>query len=72
VLGLIFVHSKQKHKLVKMSVENELPTEDQNLDQEMNQEQASLENQENNEEQLADEYKDKFVRLYAEFDNCIS
>lgn len=52
-----------------MSVENELPTEDQNLDQEMNQEQEPQENQENNEEQLADEYKDKFVRLYAEFDN---
>jgi molecular chaperone GrpE len=45
------------------------PYLNQNLDQEMNQEQASLENQENNEEQLADEYKDKFVRLYAEFDN---
>jgi len=55
-----------------MSVENELPNEEQNQGQEMNQEQMPQENQEsqdNNGEQLVDEYKDKFVRLYAEFDN---
>lgn len=55
-----------------MSVENELPNEEQNLGQEMNEEQTPQENQEsqdNNGEQLVDEYKDKFVRLYAEFDN---
>lgn len=55
-----------------MSVENELPNEEQNQGQEMNQEQTPQENQESqddNGEQLVDEYKEKFVRLYAEFDN---
>ena len=55
-----------------MSVENELPNEEQNLGQEMNEDQGTQENQENQEnngDQLVDEYKDKFVRLYAEFDN---
>lgn len=55
-----------------MSVENELPNEEQNQGQEMNEEQTPQENQESqdtNSEQLADEYKEKFVRLYAEFDN---
>ena len=55
-----------------MSVENELPNEEQNLGQEMNEDQVTQENQEsqdNNGDQLVDEYKDKFVRLYAEFDN---
>ena len=55
-----------------MSVENELPNEEQNQGQEINQDQTPQENQEsqdNNSEQLVDEYKDKFVRLYAEFDN---
>ncbi len=55
-----------------MSVENELPNEEQNQGQEMNEEQTPQENQEgqdNNGEQLVDEYKEKFVRLYAEFDN---
>jgi molecular chaperone GrpE len=58
-----------------MSVENELPNEEQNQGQEMNQEQTPQENhenqesQDNNGEQLVDEYKEKFVRLYAEFDN---
>jgi molecular chaperone GrpE len=55
-----------------MSVENEQPNEEQNQGQEMNQEQTPQENQESqdtNGEQLVDEYKEKFVRLYAEFDN---
>ncbi len=55
-----------------MSVENELPNEEQNQGQEINQDQTPQDNQEsqdNNSEQLVDEYKDKFVRLYAEFDN---
>ena len=55
-----------------MSVENELPNEEQNQGQEINQDQTPQENhesQDNNSEQLVDEYKDKFVRLYAEFDN---
>jgi molecular chaperone GrpE len=55
-----------------MSVENELPNEELNNGEEMNQEQDVQENPQtgdNQEEQLADEYKDKFVRLYAEFDN---
>ena len=55
-----------------MSVDNELPNEEQNLGQEMNEDQGTQENQENQEnngDQLVDEYKDKFVRLYAEFDN---
>ena len=52
-----------------MSVENELPNEEQNLGQEMNEDQVTQENQDNNGDQLVDEYKDKFVRLYAEFDN---
>lgn len=55
-----------------MSVENEQPKEEQNQGQEMNEEQTPQENQENqnnNGEQLVDEYKEKFVRLYAEFEN---
>lgn len=55
-----------------MSVENELPNEELNNGEEMNQAQDVQENpqtSDNQEEQLADEYKDKFVRLYAEFDN---
>jgi molecular chaperone GrpE len=55
-----------------MSVDNELPNEEQNQGQDMNENQTPQENQEsqdNNGEQLVDEYKDKFVRLYAEFDN---
>ena len=55
-----------------MSVDNELPNEEQNQGQDLNENQTPQENQEsqdNNGEQLVDEYKDKFVRLYAEFDN---
>ncbi|MEY4486792.1 MAG: nucleotide exchange factor GrpE [Flavobacteriia bacterium] len=55
-----------------MSVENELPNEELNNGEEMNQEQDVQENPQTSEqqdEQLVDEYKDKFVRLYAEFDN---
>lgn len=52
-----------------MSVDNELPNEEPNLGQEMNEDQVTQENQENNDDELVDEYKDKFVRLYAEFDN---
>ncbi len=55
-----------------MSVDNELPNEEQNQGQDMNENQTPQENQEsqdNNGEQLVDEYKEKFVRLYAEFDN---
>lgn len=52
-----------------MSVDNELPNEEPNLGQEMNEDQVTQENQENNGDELVDEYKDKFVRLYAEFDN---
>ncbi|MFN5293737.1 MAG: nucleotide exchange factor GrpE [Flavobacteriia bacterium] len=55
-----------------MSVENELPNEELNNSDELNSEQTVQENQdapETHEEQLIDEYKDKFVRLYAEFDN---
>ena len=55
-----------------MSVENELPNEELNNSDELNSEQTVQENQdapETQEEQLIDEYKDKFVRLYAEFDN---
>ena len=52
-----------------MSVENEQPKEEQNQGQEMNEEQTPQENQNNNGEQLVDEYKEKFVRLYAEFEN---
>jgi molecular chaperone GrpE len=71
-LGLLFVKQKATNKFVIMSVENELPNEEQNQGQEINQDQTPLDNQEsqdNNSEQLVDEYKDKFVRLYAEFDN---
>jgi molecular chaperone GrpE len=71
-LGLLFVKQKATNKFVIMSVENELPNEEQNQGQEINQDQTPQENQEsqyNNSEQLVDEYKDKFVRLYAEFDN---
>jgi molecular chaperone GrpE len=71
-LGLLFVKQKATNKFVNMSVENELPNEEQNQGQEINQDQTPQENQEsqdNNSEQLVDEYKDKFVRLYAEFDN---
>ena len=52
-----------------MSVENEQPKEEQNQGQEMNEEQTPQENKNNNGEQLVDEYKEKFVRLYAEFEN---
>jgi len=52
-----------------MSVDNELPNEEPNLGQEMNEDQVTQENQENNGDELVDEYKDKFVRLYAEFEN---
>ncbi|MDP4722824.1 MAG: nucleotide exchange factor GrpE [Crocinitomicaceae bacterium] len=59
-----------------MSVENDLPNEELHNEEEMNEAQAAAENpqetpQENaqQDEQLVDEYKDKFVRLYAEFDN---
>jgi molecular chaperone GrpE len=55
-----------------MSVENELPNEELNNGEELNQEQDVQENPQTSEqqdEQLVDEYKDKFVRLYAEFDN---
>ncbi|MEY4992495.1 MAG: hypothetical protein RI948_1377 [Bacteroidota bacterium] len=55
-----------------MSVENELPNEELNNGEELNQEQDVQENPQTSEqqdEQLIDEYKDKFVRLYAEFDN---
>jgi molecular chaperone GrpE len=71
-LGLLFAKQKATNKFVIMSVENELPNEEQNQGQEINQVQTPQENQEsqdNNSEQLVDEYKDKFVRLYAEFDN---
>jgi molecular chaperone GrpE len=71
-LGLLFVKQKATNKFVIMSVENELPNEEQNQGQEINQDQSPQENhesQDNNSEQLVDEYKDKFVRLYAEFDN---
>jgi molecular chaperone GrpE len=63
------------NKKVIMSVENELPNEELNNGETLNQDQEVQENQENQEataqqdEQLVDEYKDKFVRLYAEFDN---
>lgn len=58
-----------------MSVENELPKEENN--QEANQEQhettseqqEQVESQEEQIEQIQDEYKEKFVRLYAEFEN---
>ena len=72
LLGLLFVKQKATNKFAIMSVENELPNEEQNQGQEMNEEQTPQENQEgqdNNGEQLVDEYKEKFVRLYAEFDN---
>jgi molecular chaperone GrpE len=72
LLGLLFVKQKATNKIAIMSVENELPNEEQNQGQEMNEEQTPQENQEgqdNNGEQLVDEYKEKFVRLYAEFDN---
>jgi molecular chaperone GrpE len=55
-----------------MSVENELPNDELNNGEELNQEQDVQENPQTSEqqdEQLVDEYKDKFVRLYAEFDN---
>ena len=55
-----------------MSVENELPNEELNNGEEMNQEQDVQDNPQtgdNQDEQIADEYKDKFVRLYAEFEN---
>lgn len=55
-----------------MSVENELPNEELNNGEEMNQEQDVQDNPQtgdNQDEQIADEYKEKFVRLYAEFEN---
>jgi len=55
-----------------MSVENDLPNEELHNEEEMNEAQAAAENPqeaEHQEEQIADEYKDKFVRLYAEFEN---
>lgn len=51
---------------------SELPKEELNNGEEINQEQDVQETPQTSdeqEEQLADEYKDKFVRLYAEFDN---
>ena len=55
-----------------MSVENDLPNEALHNEEEMNEAQAAAENPQENaqqDDQLVDEYKDKFVRLYAEFDN---
>jgi molecular chaperone GrpE len=55
-----------------MSVENDLPNEALQNEEAMNEAQAAAENEQENapqDEQLVDEYKDKFVRLYAEFDN---
>ncbi len=55
-----------------MSVENDLPNEALQNEEAMNEAQAAAENPQENaqqDEQLVDEYKDKFVRLYAEFDN---
>jgi molecular chaperone GrpE len=55
-----------------MSVENDLPNEELHNEEEMNEAQTAQENPqeaEHQEEQIADEYKDKFVRLYAEFEN---
>jgi len=59
-----------------MSVENDLPNEALQNEEAMNEAQAAQENPQENpqetepqDEQLVDEYKDKFVRLYAEFDN---
>lgn len=51
---------------------SEQPKEELNNGEETNQEQDVQETpqtSDDQEEQLADEYKDKFVRLYAEFDN---
>ena len=50
-----------------MSVENELPKEENEAQQEMPQEETV--NTEDQATEVVDEYKDKFVRLYAEFDN---
>jgi molecular chaperone GrpE len=72
LVGLLFVYCCTTNKKVIMSVENELPNEELNNGEEMNQEQDVQENPQTSEqqdEQLVDEYKDKFVRLYAEFDN---
>jgi molecular chaperone GrpE len=72
LVGLLFVYCSTTNKKVIMSVENELPNEELNNGEEMNQEQDVQENPQTSEqqdEQLVDEYKDKFVRLYAEFDN---
>ncbi|MEN9995125.1 MAG: hypothetical protein RL762_1782 [Bacteroidota bacterium] len=55
-----------------MSVENDLPNEARQNEETQHDAQTAHENQQENEqqdEQLVDEYKDKFVRLYAEFDN---
>ena len=59
-----------------MSVENDLPNEALQNEEAMNEAQAAQENPQENpqetepqDEQLVDEYKDKFVRLSAEFDN---
>jgi molecular chaperone GrpE len=55
-----------------MSVENDLPNEALQNEEAMNEAQTAAENEQENapqDEQLVDEYKDKFVRLYAEFDN---
>ncbi|MFM7006941.1 MAG: nucleotide exchange factor GrpE [Flavobacteriales bacterium] len=58
-----------------MSVENELPQEENNQEATQAQQDPSLEqqdtaeNQEVQAEQVQDEYKEKFVRLYAEFEN---
>jgi molecular chaperone GrpE len=72
LVGLLFVYYSTTNKKVIMSVENELPNDELNNGEEMNQEQDVQENPQTSEqqdEQLVDEYKDKFVRLYAEFDN---
>jgi molecular chaperone GrpE len=55
-----------------MSVENDLPNEALPNEETINEAQTAEENPQENpqqDEQLVDEYKDKFVRLYAEFDN---
>ena len=55
-----------------MSVENDLPNEELHNEEEMNEAQTAQENPQeakHQEEQIADEYKDKFVHLYAEFEN---
>jgi molecular chaperone GrpE len=59
-----------------MSVDNDLPNEAFHNEEEMQDAQPAQENTQENpqetvqqDEQVVDEYKEKFVRLYAEFDN---